>query len=63
MNALKAQIDELSGGMDYNAKTRTWTGQTHVGDDGELHFDDGDIATWEHFGYKIDDMLNSGKLT
>lgn len=63
MNSLKAEIDKLSGGMDYDATTRTWTGKTHVGDDGALHFDEGDIAAWEHFGYKVSDMLDSGKLT
>ena len=63
MNALKADIDKLSGGMDYDATTRTWSGKTHVGDDGALHFDKGDIAAWEHFGYKVSDMLDSGKLT
>ena len=63
MNALKADIDKLSGGMDYDATTRTWTGKTHIGDDGALHFDEGDIAAWEHFGYKVSDMLDSGKLT
>ena len=63
MNSLKAEIDKLSGGMDYDATTRTWTGKTHVGDDGALHFDKGDIAAWEHFGYKISDMLDSGKIT
>ena len=63
MNALKADIDKLSGGMDYDATTRAWTGKTHVGDDGALHFDKGDIAAWEHFGYKVSDMLDSGKLT
>ena len=63
MNALQEQIDKLSGGMIYDSKTREWTGKTHIGEDGQLHFDEGEIATWEHLGYKIQDMLDSGKLT
>ena len=63
MNTLQEQIDKLSGGMTYDAKTRKWTGKTHIGEDGQLHFDEGEIATWEHLGYKIQDILDSGKLT
>ena len=63
MNTLQKQIDELSGGMTYDSKTRKWTGKTHIGEDGQLHFDEGDIAAWEHIGYKVQDMLDSGKLT
>ena len=63
MNTLQEQIDKLSGGMTYDAETRKWTGKTHIGEDGQLHFDEGEIATWEHLGYKIQDMLDSGKLT
>lgn len=63
MNTLQEQIDKLSGGMTYDSKTRKWTGKTHIGEDGKLHFDEGEIATWEHLGYKIQDMLDSGKLT
>ena len=63
MNTLQEQIDKLSGGMTYDAKTRNWTGKTHIGEDGQLHFDEGEIATWEHLGYKIQDILDSGKLT
>lgn len=53
MNTLQEQIDKLSGGMIYDSKTREWTGKTHIGEDGQLHFDEGEIATWEHLGYKI----------
>lgn len=63
MNTLQEQIDKLSGGMTYDSKTRKWTGKTHIGEDGQLHFDEGEIATWEHLGYKIQDMLDSEKLT
>lgn len=63
MNTLQEQIDKLSGGMTYDAKTQKWTGKTHIGEDGQLHFDEGEIATWEHLGYKIQDILDSGKLT
>lgn len=63
MNTLQEQIDKLSGGMSYDSETRKWTGKTHIGEDGQLHFDEGEIATWEHLGYKIQDMLDSGKLT
>lgn len=63
MNTLQEQIDKLSGGMTYDAKTRKWTGKTHIGEDGQLHFDEGEIATWEHLGYKIQDILDFGKLT
>ena len=63
MNTLQEQIDKLSGGMSYDSETREWTGKTHIGEDGQLHFDEGEIATWEHLGYKIQDMLDSGKLT
>ena len=63
MNTLQQQIDKLSGGMTYDAKSRKWTGKTHIGEDGQLHFDEGEIATWEHLGYKIQDILDSGKLT
>lgn len=63
MNTLQEQIDKLSGGMSYDSETRKWTGKTHIGEDGQLHFDKGEIATWEHWGYKIQDILDSGKLT
>lgn len=66
LNSLQSEIDKLSGGMTYDIDENgnwTWKGKTHIGDDGQLHFDDGEIATWEHLGYKIQDMLDSGKLT
>lgn len=66
LNSLQSEIDKLSGGMTYDIDENgnwTWKGKTHVGDDGQLHFDEGEIATWEHLGYKIQDMLDSGKLT
>ena len=66
LNSLQSEIDKLSGGMTYDIDENgnwTWKGKTHIGDDGQLHFDEGEIATWEHLGYKIQDMLDSGKLT
>lgn len=66
LNSLQSEIDKLSGGMTYEIDKNgnwTWKGKTHIGDDGQLHFDEGEIATWEHLGYKIQDMLDSGKLT
>lgn len=56
MNSLQSEIDKLSGGMTYDIDENgnwTWKGKTHIGDDGQLHFDEGEIATWEHLGYKI----------
>ena len=61
MNAVKAQIDELTGGMEY--KDGKWIGKTHIGDDGAVHFDSGDIAAWEHSAEFISKILNSGPLT
>lgn len=66
LNSLKAQIEELSGSSEYTINddgTWTWETKSHIGDDGLIHYDEGDIATWQHLGGAIDKILDSGKLS
>lgn len=70
IEAVKSELKSLVGSFDEvvtTDKTGKVTGydvkfKTHTDEDGNIHYDEGNIAMREHLLYSIQDMLESGNL-
>ena len=70
IEAVKSELQSLVGNFDEvvtTDKTGKVTGydvkfKTHTDEDGNIHYDEGNIAMREHLLYSVQDMLESGNL-